>query len=303
MELQDVARELYGTDPADFVSERDRQAAAARDSGDEELAASIRKLRKPTTAAWAVNLLAAHEPRGLDELLDLGDRMRAAQRELRGDELRTLAADRTRLLRALTDRAADLARERGHPLADAVRDQVEQTLTAALSEPEAGQAVRAGTLAKPLTYSGFGLDELSLVAVRRSATTAPARAERDRRATVEAGARTAERERRVQRDRERRANEKRERDERSAVVRELRTRLKCSDQQLGEAADAVEKIERAQREAEQRRARLRAELEQVDDELRELRRQAKAARQSQERAQRDREAVAERLKRADVRKR
>jgi chromosome segregation ATPase len=274
VEFQEVARELYTADPAGFTPARDRQAAAAQELGAQELAAQIKKLRKPTTAAWAVNLLAAHEHRELAALLDLGDRLRSAQRELRGDDLRSLAAERTRLLRELTDRAAALAQEHGHPLAEPARQQVEQTLTAALSDPEAGRDVQAATLAKPLEYSGFGLDELAAAAIRRTAT----KPKPTRRAELREQQREAE-------------------------LRELREQLRRTDEQLGEAEDSLATAERAEREAEQRCEELRDELASAESELRERHREARTARQRREHALRDRDAQAERLRRAEARER
>ncbi|TDD38584.1 hypothetical protein [Saccharopolyspora elongata] len=263
MELEELARELYAADPAEFIPARDRHAAAAAERGDRDLAAQLKKLRKPTAAAWAVNLLASREPRSVTELLELGEKLRAAQRELRGDDLRTLAADRTRLLRETTGRAAELAEQHGHRLTESTRQQVEQTLTAALSDPEAGHAVRAGTLIKPLEYSGFGLDELAAAAIRRTA-----------------------------------ARPKPQRE-----LRELREQLQHTDEQLGEATGAEERAESAEREAEQRCEELREALQQAESELREHRRNAKTARQRRERAQHDRDAAAERLRRAEARER
>ncbi|KAA5830066.1 hypothetical protein F1721_23445 [Saccharopolyspora hirsuta] len=274
MEFDQIARELCTADPAGFIPARDREAAAAEQGGDRDLAAALKKLRKPTTAAWAVNLLAARDPRALDTLLDLGERLRSAQRELRGDDLRSLAGERTRTLRDLTARAAALAEEHGHPLTETTRQQVEQTLTAALSDPEAARQVRSATLAKPLEYSGFGLDELAAAAIRRTAEKAEPPAKK---------------------------------------LAELREELRRSDAQLSEAADALEAAEREEREAEERceelrdeidalreqLAQRRDELEHAEGEQRELRRSAKAARQRRERAQRDRDAIAERLRSAE----
>lgn len=274
VELQDLIRELYAAAPAEFVPARDRHAAVAAERGDQELATQLKKLRKPTAAAWAVNLLAAQDPRNVAAFLELGEKLRTAQRELRGDDLRTLAADRTRLLRELTGRAAELVEQHGHRITEPARQQVEQTLTAALSDPEAGRAVQAGTLVKPLEYSGFGLDELAVAAIRRTAASPkPKRKAEPREA------------------------------KRSAELRELRKQLRHADEQLDEAADSLELAERDEREAEQRCEELRDELARVEGELRELRRKAKTARQRRERAQHDRNALAERLRGAEARER
>ncbi len=58
VDLDTVGTELYGLRPTEFTAARDAQAAAARRGGDRELAAAIKKLRRPTPAAWLVNLLA-----------------------------------------------------------------------------------------------------------------------------------------------------------------------------------------------------------------------------------------------------
>ena len=53
--LVDVADDLYGVAPAGFIAARGARAAEL--SGDKELAARVKELRKPAPAAWVVNLL------------------------------------------------------------------------------------------------------------------------------------------------------------------------------------------------------------------------------------------------------
>lgn len=256
MDLREVARELLTGDPVEFITARDSAAARARESGDADLAERIKKLRKPTTAAWAVNLLADGEPDELRALLDLGERLRNAQRELRGDELRELAAERTRLLDHLTGLAVNLAAERGHKIAESGREQISQTLTAALSDPEAAAEVREATLTKPLEYSGFGLDDLAVAAVRRQATGQKPRAKRP-----------------VKKD-----------DSGEAELLELRNRLRDTEQRLGTSAESLQRAEAACQEAQERCERLREDLADAESELRDRRRDLKAARQEHERA-------------------
>lgn len=52
MNLDDVADELYGLDPGEFVAARSARVEAAREAGDRALATAIGKLRKPTTVGW-----------------------------------------------------------------------------------------------------------------------------------------------------------------------------------------------------------------------------------------------------------
>ena len=56
----------------------------------------MKKLRRPTVSAWLVNLLAREDGGQMDELLELGQSLREAQRALDGDRLRELSAQRRR---------------------------------------------------------------------------------------------------------------------------------------------------------------------------------------------------------------
>lgn len=152
----DVADQLYAVPPRRFVAERDAAAARARTAGDPETARAIGKLRRPTVAAWVVNLLARHRPDLVTELAELAEALRAAQRDRHGGTLRDLTAQRRKVVSALVRSAEALAREAdpeagGLPLAE-----VEATLSAALADPEVAAQVRAGRLQRPVSYAGFG---------------------------------------------------------------------------------------------------------------------------------------------------
>ncbi|MEU3778306.1 hypothetical protein AB0F11_34910 [Streptomyces sp. NPDC032472] len=106
MDVDAVITELYGLRPAQFIEARDRHAARAKRAKDTEAARRIGRLRKPTLALWAVNLLARSDPDGARALLDLGARLRTAHRELDGRRLRALSEERNKALAELTRRAA-----------------------------------------------------------------------------------------------------------------------------------------------------------------------------------------------------
>jgi hypothetical protein len=72
--LSAAADELYGADPAGFVARRTELVKQARTAGDKALAGQIAALRRPTVAAWYMNLLARAGSTELDELIDLGAR-------------------------------------------------------------------------------------------------------------------------------------------------------------------------------------------------------------------------------------
>jgi hypothetical protein len=154
----ELADRLYAALPDTFVAERDKAVAEARDAGDRELAAAIAKLRKPTVAAWLVNLLALRRPDLVADLADLAGQMRAAQRDLRGDELRELSAQRRAVVSALVEQSRALAVSEQPDLARAKLPtaDVEGTLTAALADEDVAAQVRSGRLVRTIAYTGFG---------------------------------------------------------------------------------------------------------------------------------------------------
>ncbi|MFC8383789.1 hypothetical protein [Nocardia sp. NPDC057272] len=241
MTLDDVAGELYTLDPGDFVSTRAERAAQARADGDRDLAKAITALRKPTVAAWTVNLLARHAPQEIAALLDLGDALRSAQRQLSADKLRALGTQRQQVVNAMTKRAAELAAEHDRPASEQVLREVGQTLTAALADPDVADLVRAGVLPTTVTYDGFG--PAGLVAITGGKAT-PKRASTPRTAPKDTEA-------------ERRAQAQQELDDAESGLAAART-----DRDEAEAAAARAKSDLD--EIETRIADLRAELEHAE---------------------------------------
>jgi hypothetical protein len=142
-DIESVAAELYAKPRADFVTARNelaRQAPA-------ELAAAIRALPKPTTAAWLVNLVALRHPADVDRLIELGRALRQAYADRAGDRLRELVRQRHEVLRQLTGDVRSVARAEGHTLAGPVADQVQETFEAALLDADIGRSVQSRRLA------------------------------------------------------------------------------------------------------------------------------------------------------------
>ncbi len=165
MTVEDVAHDLYGLAPAEFVAARADRATEAKVAGDKQLATAIGKLRKPTLTAWAANLLARAAPGEVADLLRLGAALAAAQRKLSAEQLRSLTAQRQQLVNALAKKAGALAAEHGHPVGEGVVREISQTLTAALADPEVAERLRTGTLATAASYEGFGPSGPNLLAV------------------------------------------------------------------------------------------------------------------------------------------
>ena len=152
MTLLETAAELYGLPLAEFTPARDARAKSLRGTPE---AAAVKALRKPSTAAWVVNLLVRFETDQVAQLLEVGAGLRAAQASLDATQLRELTVQRRQLTAAMTTRARALARERGLRVTDAVAEQVEQTLTAAMVDEGAAAAVASGLLVVPMVATGF----------------------------------------------------------------------------------------------------------------------------------------------------
>jgi hypothetical protein len=153
--LAEIMADLYALPPEEFVPARNEAVRRARAAGDRQLAAQIAELRRPTVGAWVINRLAREHPELIEELLALGEALRSAQRDLRGDELRKLSVRRRVLVTELSREAIRLARR------DRRRDnlpvaEIEATLTAALADPAVAEQVRRGHLTRTVAYTGFG---------------------------------------------------------------------------------------------------------------------------------------------------
>jgi DNA repair exonuclease SbcCD ATPase subunit len=155
--LLSLAGDLYGGLPAEFTPDRTAAEKAAKADGDKDLAAAVKALKRPSVGAWAVNLLVRRETEQIDQVLTLAASLRAAAEALDGAELRALTKQRRQLTSALTTRARQLALEQGTRLTQAVADQVEGTLNAAMLDAGAAEAVRTGLLVT--TLSATGIDE------------------------------------------------------------------------------------------------------------------------------------------------
>ena len=144
--------ELYSAKPDSFSALRRKLASAAKQRGEADAAQRISAARKPTTAAWIINLLVLQHKGIKQRLGDLGDRLRAAHATMNGEQIRRLSAEQRHLVDELV-RIGFQAAEVKNPSA-ALREDVTGTLQAAIADPD----VRAelGRLSKAEQWSGFG---------------------------------------------------------------------------------------------------------------------------------------------------
>ena len=168
--LEDARADLYGLTPEEFISRRKALVTQARAAKDRPLATAIGQLRRPTRSAWLLNLLAREEPDQIESLLEIGAALADAQRLRSGADLRRLAADRRTAVEAATRRAVAIGAAHDHTATEATTTEINQTLTAALADPEVAETLRAGELTQAASYGGFGPDALGDALAAMTAT-------------------------------------------------------------------------------------------------------------------------------------
>ena len=159
-ELLAIADELYALPQEEFTPSRDAKAKELK--ADKALSTAVKKLKRPSVAAWVVNLFVRREPDQVEQVIAVGVALREAQEGMDAAELRALTKQRRQLTSAVTQQARGLAKDEGVKVTPAVADQVEATLTAALLDPECARAVRSGLLTAAL--SSTGLDSVDVAA-------------------------------------------------------------------------------------------------------------------------------------------
>ncbi|GAB3908906.1 hypothetical protein GCM10029964_109510 [Kibdelosporangium lantanae] len=264
VDLDSIAQRLYALLPSEFMAARTEFTREAREAGDRETAARIAKLKKPSQAAWALNLLARKEPDELKRLANLGTALRDAHGRFDGDAIRELSRQRRQVVRALVAQVRSLALEEDQKIGDTVLRDIESVFTSALSDPAVTTTLMAGTLANvhDLT-TAEGWPETPAPVVDEVAVRREQRAERRRQ---ELGQARAE----------------------AQHTSEVRDRAQHA------LANAEQKAERATRQVQELEAdleRARAAEEEANSEVRETRAVFRTAEKAAERARRALEAL------------
>jgi hypothetical protein len=229
-DLERAVDELFTAPPEGFTETRNALAKRLKDQGDAGSAGRVSALRKPVRSAWVVNRLAHEDRSAVEELLQVGEQLRLAQRRaLSGgdaEELRRRAEERRKLVTELTRRAA---RDLGKDPTPAVIEEVAATLEAASADEDAARQVLEGRLSKPIARpTGFG-DVAGLQVVPGTG------GEEQVGPSAESSAERASREREI-RAAERRERQMRERAERMrAEVAAMEERLAERKEKLGAA--------------------------------------------------------------------
>ena len=282
VDLDSVADELYALPPGRFIAARDERVAQAKADGDTALAKDISAFRRPTVVAWLANLLTRRHPEDVEPFLELGAALRDATASLSGPELRDLSRQRQQLVHALVRKARALGEAEGQRVGEDSARGLEETLHAALADPDAAQELLDGRLTGALSRAGYG-EPGSGSSTSSSARKAPARPAEPAAGRSASEAKAAQDERRAARrarierdlgeawsearrtaeerdalDAEARSAEKR-RAEAAREVRRLREELQRAEQTLVDAEQSASAAGRARERAEKEadRARLR----------------------------------------------
>ena len=152
--------DLYGLPLEEFTPARDALAKELKAAGQKDEAAEVKRLRKPSLAAWALNRVARDHPDAIDRLRAAGADLRAAQDEAMSGNAGRLR-DAGRALVDEIDRVSSLAAEvlqsAGRPASAAQQEKLASTLRTAAIDDEAGEVLLRGVLVDDLEPTGFSL--------------------------------------------------------------------------------------------------------------------------------------------------
>jgi hypothetical protein len=238
--------ELYREPPAAFVAARNQHVKQFRAAGDSEEAERVKKLRRPSAAAWVLNRAALESPAEVEAFAEASAALERAQvRALEGaegaaEEWRAAAAREREAADAAVDRASKLARDAGQPASDRVLELVAETLRAASADERLRDRVLRGRVEREQSAATLGT-----LAAAPSRKRKPAAKAAKRRQTTEA----------------RREVERLERELDNATAREERLRrqveltaetLKRERAKLGESKREAAALRRRLRTAQRR---------------------------------------------------
>jgi hypothetical protein len=265
---------LYGLPLEQFTPERDELVKRLRKEGDRDGAARVKKLRKPTVAAWAVNQVARSQPKAIRELGKAAEALGKAQAAVlsgkgSADKLRAASERERAAVQVLMEAARGLLTGNGKALSESTLEDVADTLRAAALDEDTRELVLAGRVDRERRAAGLGsgLDAFALSGAAPRAKAPPAKPEaktkpdRGKVAAEKEAARQAEAEREEQRRAARAAAKEAttaaHRAEREHELAE--SRLRNAEDALATAKDTLTEAKAAEREA--RRARDQAAKE------------------------------------------
>ncbi len=166
-------RELYSTAPAEFVAARNQLVKDRRAAKDREAATALGKLRKPTLADWALNVVTVRHGDDVAAFLDAAGTVRDAQAAAiegrKGPDIRAALRDLREHSGQVLSRAQEVLAEAGRDAA-AEAGVVAARLTEVSANDEASAQLAAGVLGSEGLIKPELFGELEAAPRRRAAT-------------------------------------------------------------------------------------------------------------------------------------
>ncbi len=171
--LEETIDRLYGLPLDEFTQARDAAVKERRAAKDRDGAEALKQQRKPNLVAWSLNRVRRSDPDAIEELIEAGERLGEAQRQLvasgaRGS-LRDAGADERAHVRRVAELAsAELAAAGKAPDAG-IQSKLFATLHAAAASSDVREQLTLGRLLRDHELSDLGLgDSVPLAAPPRS---------------------------------------------------------------------------------------------------------------------------------------
>ena len=204
----------------------------------------MKKLRRPSLAAWLVNQLGLREPGAVENLLSAGKRLRELEDAMlagkgNADALRAAAAEERDAIQELVAAARRIADHDDRKVNEATFDRVAETLQAASADEELAESVRTGRVEREAKAATIGVSSREPAATGRRRSAKKDDAAERKRAQVELDA--------ARRDLER-AEARRERaqdevDKQTERLEDARAELAKAKREATRAAGAVRRAE------------------------------------------------------------
>ena len=153
-EGEDEIARLLAAPLGDFVEERKRLATQLKSLGRRDEAQAIAKIPKPSSALWAVNQLARHEPEAIRRLAELTVAMQAGPRHAPDDYAQRLAEHRD-VLRSLREAAERILVEAKIGVNPALLERIIHTLRAGMADDETRAAIEKARLLREVGELDF----------------------------------------------------------------------------------------------------------------------------------------------------
>lgn len=155
MDLDRALNELFGAPLEGFTARRN--ALAKELSGAD--ARTVKELKKPNLAAWAVNQVARQHPDDVQQVFDVTDKLRHAQRRVlsggKATDLRSATDERNKVVGRLTKLAEKILGQAGHGASTSTLQAITDSFMAIASDDEGAEQLRKGRLSRELEPSAF----------------------------------------------------------------------------------------------------------------------------------------------------